>query len=83
MEIYGNVLDASMAGGVFINGGGNISIKNNIVLNGRTSRAKNPFFARRFIHKIIMIILPRQARDKQKESTQKEIQMINAFSQRS
>jgi hypothetical protein len=45
VEIYGNVLDASMAGGVFINGGGNISIKNNIVLNGRTSRAKNPFFA--------------------------------------
>ena len=38
MQIYGNILDASMAGGVFVNGGGNVTVHNNIILNGRTSQ---------------------------------------------
>lgn len=35
-EIYGNVLDGSVKGGLMINGGGNVSFRNNLVLAPRT-----------------------------------------------
>ena len=39
MHIYGNIIDGSTSGGVFVNGGGNVTIENNIILDGRCSLA--------------------------------------------
>lgn len=38
VEIYQNVIDASTSGAVFVNGGGNINITNNVILDGDSTQ---------------------------------------------
>ena len=38
VEIYQNVLEATTSGAVFVNGGGNVTIDNNVILNGKASQ---------------------------------------------
>jgi len=38
VHIYSNIIDGSTSGGVFVNGGGNVTITNNIILDGTGSQ---------------------------------------------
>jgi hypothetical protein len=42
--IYGNVLTASIGGAVFINGGGNTNVTNNLLLDGRGTQTQMPCY---------------------------------------
>ena len=38
MNIFQNELEATTSGAVFVNGGGNVTIENNVILNGKASQ---------------------------------------------